>query len=137
MRTYEQDYAGWAQDTAKAIEEGRWAEIDRAALADEVLDVSKSDRRAIVGMFEVLLVHLLKRRYQPDRETRSWEYSIAVQRLHLAERFEESPSLRAQATALLRTAYKAARLEAANDTGLDVTTFPETCEWMIDEVLGS
>ncbi len=136
MRTYEQDYAGWAEDTAKAIEEGRWSEIDRAALTDEVLDLGKSDRRAIVSMFEVLLVHLLKCRYQPDKKTRSWENSIAIQRLHLAERFEESPSLRVQAAALMATAYKAARFEAANDSGLDVAVFPEACEWRIAEVLG-
>ena len=36
MRSYETDYAGWAEDTARAIQEGRWGEIDRAALADEV-----------------------------------------------------------------------------------------------------
>ena len=35
MRTYEVDFAGWAQDTARAICDGRWLEIDRAALADE------------------------------------------------------------------------------------------------------
>jgi hypothetical protein len=50
MRAYEQDYAGWAEDTAKAIEEGRWSEIDREALADEVLDLSKSSRREIEGV---------------------------------------------------------------------------------------
>jgi hypothetical protein len=28
MRAYEQDYAGWVEDTVKAIEEGRFSEID-------------------------------------------------------------------------------------------------------------
>ena len=47
MRAYETDFAGWAQDTARAITEGRWSEIDRAALADEVESLGRRDRREI------------------------------------------------------------------------------------------
>ena len=44
MRAYEQDYAGWVEDTARAIEEGRFSEIDRVALADEVRDLANAGR---------------------------------------------------------------------------------------------
>src|SRR6185312_534567 len=83
MRSYEVDYAGWAEDTAQAICQGRWSEIDRTALADEVLDLAKKERRAIRSQFEVLLVHLLKKRYQPMKASRSWDATILEQRLKL------------------------------------------------------
>ena len=38
MIGYQQDYTAWVEETARAIEEGRFEQIDRAALADEVLD---------------------------------------------------------------------------------------------------
>ena len=136
MRAYEQDYAGWAEDTAKAIEEGRWSEIDREALADEVLSLSRSDRWAIVSMLEVLLVHLLKCQYQPGQKPGSWDNTIAVHRLNLARRLDDSPSLRARSAELIADAYKTARLESATQTRLKVSTFPETCEWSVEEVLG-
>jgi hypothetical protein len=38
--------------------------------------------------------------------------------------------------ALLAEAYGDARIEAAGETGLDLKTFPEVCEWTLYEVLG-
>jgi hypothetical protein len=36
MTTYDKDFFQWTQETARAIEAGRFDEIDLAALADEV-----------------------------------------------------------------------------------------------------
>jgi hypothetical protein len=137
MRAYEQDYAGWVEDTARAIEEGRFSEIDRAALADEVRDLGKSERREIESALRVLLIHLLKAKYQPEKRTRSSEASIRVQRKHLAKFLRESPSLRPELPELLADAYEEARIEAANETAIDFDSFPETCEWTVAEVLES
>jgi hypothetical protein len=54
----------------------------------------------------------------------------------VAEFFTESPSLRPRAAELLAKAYGQARIDAANETGIDIDTFPETCEWTVAEVLG-
>ena len=43
LRAYKDDYAGWVEDTARAIEDGRFEDIDRSALADEVRDLGKSE----------------------------------------------------------------------------------------------
>ncbi len=47
LSVYKEDYAAWVEDTARAIEDGRFHDIDRAALADEVRDLGKSERREI------------------------------------------------------------------------------------------
>ncbi len=60
MRTYQEDYAGWAEDPAKAIEEARWNDIDREALADEVESLAGRDRREIKCRLQVLLMQLSK-----------------------------------------------------------------------------
>jgi Domain of unknown function DUF29 len=137
MRTYEQDYAGWAEDTAHAIAEGRWDDIDRNALADEVLDLGKSNRREIESALRVILIHLLKMAYQPLKQTRSWDLTVEEHRLRLNDFFAESPSLWAQRDALAAKAYPQARLRAANETGLPVETFPVVCEWTFASILGA
>ncbi len=137
MRAYKQDYAGWAEDTAQALEEGRFSEIDKAALADEVRDLGKSERDRVESAFRVLLIHLLKTKYQPEKQTRSWDASIRVQRKHLAKFLSQSPSLRPELLELLGDAYDSARIDAANETGIEIDAFPETCEWALAEVLGS
>ena len=60
MRAYEQDYAGWVEDTVKAIEEGRFSEIDRNALADEVKSLGITERDRIESALRVLRHALLK-----------------------------------------------------------------------------
>jgi hypothetical protein len=135
LRAYNEDYAGWVEDTARAIEDGRFDQIDRAALADEVRDLGKSERARIESALRILVLHLLKTKYQPDKRTRSWEASIRVQRKHAAEFLRESPSLRPDLPKLLSNAYDDARIDAANETGIDIDTFPDTCEWTVEEVL--
>jgi len=135
MRAYEQDYAGWVEDTARAIEEGRFSEIDRVALADEVRDLGKSERARTESALRVLLIHLLKAKYQPERHTRSWDSTIGIQRVHVARYLRESPSLRPQLPEILADAYETARYDAENQTGLMIDTFPEACEWTVAEVL--
>jgi hypothetical protein len=137
LRAYTEDYAGWVEDTAKAIEEGRFEEIDRSALADEVRDLGKSERRELRSALSILLRHLLKTKYRPEKASRSWQATIRVQRQHIAEFMEESPSLRRDLPKLLAGAYDNARIDAANETSLDIDAFPEVCEWTITEVLGA
>jgi hypothetical protein len=36
---------------------------------------------------------------------------------------------------MLAYAYDEARIEAADETGIDFDTFPEVCEWTVGEVL--
>jgi hypothetical protein len=136
MRAYEQDYAGWVEDTVRAIEEGRFSEIDLTALADEVKGLGITERDKIETALRVLAMHLLKTKYQPEKRTRSWDASISVQRKHLLKYLRQSPSLRRELPELLSDAYDNARIEAANETGLDIDTFPETCEWTVAEVIG-
>jgi hypothetical protein len=139
MRNYETDYAGWAEDTAQAIKEGRWDDIDREALADEVISLSKSDRRAVRNRLTVLLMHLLKERFQPDRVTTSWIRTIEEQRRELRDLFDDSPSLRSpkELRAAITVAYGRARNDAAEETGLGVALFPEENPFSEDEILGA
>lgn len=138
MRGYKSDYAGWAEDTAQAILDGRWSEIDQTALADEVADLARKERRAIRSRFEVLLLHLLKQRSQPAKASRSWEITIQQQRLRLQDLLEENPSL-ATASELrdaISRAYPLARLSAARETGLALETFPEEMPFTDSEIWG-
>jgi hypothetical protein len=137
ITAYQDDYVQWVEDTACAIEEGRFAEIDRSALADEVRDLGKTETRELRSALCALLLHLLKARYQPEKRTRSWDASVRVQRRHIAKFLQESPSLGPKLPELLSDAYDEARIDAANETGLDIDTFPETCEWQSAEILGS
>ena len=54
---YDTDFYAWTQAQAAAIRAGTWDAVDRAHLAEEVEDVGKSERRALVSHLRVLLTH--------------------------------------------------------------------------------
>jgi hypothetical protein len=83
----------------------------------------------------VLLAHLLKWRYQPQRRRRSWQTSILNARTEILQRLERQPSLQQAWLAMLAWAYPKARRLAATETGLPLTTFPEECPWGTGQVL--
>ncbi len=136
MRTYQQDYAGWAEDTAKAIEEGRWDEIDRDALAEEVESLASRDRREIKSRLQVLLMHLLKMKYPPAKESRGWKTTVLLQREEIHSILADSPSLQPHLAEFVTRAYQVARSMAINETGLPPETFPASCEWSFAQIVG-
>ena len=136
MTGYEVDFVKWAEETARAITEGRWGEIDRTALADEVESLGKRDRKEIRSRLAMLLQHMLKTKYQPEKASRSWAKTILTQRIHIEQTLQDSPSLRSQVETLIGDAYRLALIRAAYEAGLPESAFPATCEWTASEVLG-
>ncbi len=121
---YEDDFVLWADEQAAALTEGRLADLDLVNLADEIGSLSSSDKRQIGSRLVVLLLHLLKRTYQPERATRSWQSTSIEQAGAIEDLVRESPSLRAQIELRMPAAYRRARKLAAAETGLELEVFP-------------
>jgi hypothetical protein len=83
----------------------------------------------------VLLLHLLKWRFQPDRRSRSREVSIANTRDELVRHMADNPSLRSSTGEAMTDAYRCARRSAGVETGLDDSTFPADCPWTFDQAM--
>lgn len=97
--------------------------------------MGKSEKRELVSRLAVLLLHLLKWRYQAARCGRSWQNSIEVQRIRLEAHLRDNPSLKSVLGEAIADAYRVARLEAETETGLDRTAFPATCPWSFEQVM--
>jgi len=78
--TYSGDFHAWAFRQAALLREGRRSELDWENLAEEIGDLGTSQRSELVSRLEVLLTHLLKWQFQPERRGRSWSQTIAEQR---------------------------------------------------------
>ena len=83
----------------------------------------------------VLLVHLLKCRYQPERKTSSWLATLGEQRSQIALQLEDSPSLRLRFVEYVEKAYASVIPRAAQETGLDDRAFPISNPYTMDEML--
>lgn len=133
---YETDYYAWAMETAAAMREGRLADIDFSAVAEEIEDLGKSERRSLASALEQLFLHLLKLRFQRELATRSWEISVRKQRRQVKRLVTENPSLRPllSDTDFLRDVYTDAVLGAMEETGLPENSFPEDCPFGLNDM---
>lgn len=135
--TYEQDFYAWLRKSAQLIKEKRFSELDIDNIAEELEGLARSDKRQLINRFAVLLAHLLKWQYQAEKRSKSWERTIKEQRKRIILLLEESPSLKYEIELKLADAYEIAILSAANETGLDESVFPESCEYSLTEALDS
>jgi hypothetical protein len=123
---YEGDFALWAEAQTAALREGRWADLDVENLTEEIDGLTRRDRREIRSRLTVLMMHLLKLRYQPDRASGSWRVTIKEQAREIELILEDSPSLRRELPGFIAKEYAAAREKATDETGLPIATFPQT-----------
>jgi hypothetical protein len=133
---YEADFSQWAQQQADLCRRGRFHELDIEHLSEELEGMSARERRELVNRLAILLAHLLKWRFQPERRGNSWRLTIKIQRLDVASLLQQSPSLRARLNEYLSDAYRRAILMAAAETGLNEDTFPEVCPFSTEQLLG-
>ena len=135
MQTYESDVVAWSQEQARLIRAGRFDRLDIEHIAEEIEDVGKSEQRELANRLSLLLAHLLKWQFQPERRGSSWQCTIREQRRALKARLQRTPSLKA----MLRDPtwwdeiWADAVGTAAAETGL--ATFPEQCPWNIADIL--
>jgi len=133
--THDGDYYAWALEAAEHLRAGRLSEVDLNGVAEELEDMGKAQRHALASHLKVLIVHLLKWRYQPNFRGVSWRLSIANARDEIAELLEDSPSLRRKIGELVARRYPAARNRAALETGLAEETFPDSCPFSERDLL--
>jgi len=130
-RLYDTDYHAWTRRTAADLRAGRLDAVDLCAVAEEIEDLGKSERRALESCLAQLLLHLLKWDKQPELRGVSWQVSIRKQRRRLERILSESPSLRACLPELVVTAYEDAVDDAISETGLAPEVFPPVCPYTI------
>jgi hypothetical protein len=132
---YDQDLYTWAMTSAQLLRDGRLDELDREHLAEELESMGKSELRALESRLTVLLAHLLKWQFQPERRGKSWQRTLLEQRKRIARLLRDSPSLRPRLPGVLPDAYDSALRLAAEETGLDETDFPAACPYTPEQAL--
>ena len=131
---YDTDETAWLDQTAELVRDRRLAEVDLDTLAEYLSDMARRDRREVSSRLALLLAHLLKWRFQPEKRTGSWRATLEVQRQELAELLE-SGTLRNHADEVLPKAYENGVRQAAAETGLDATTFPAGCPYSVEQLM--
>jgi hypothetical protein len=134
---YDEDFVAWTQHQATMLREGKWDKKDLLNLAEELESLGNRVRRELSSRLRILVVHLLKWRYQPERRIggHSWENTINTQRNDIDDLRHDSPSLRPQVQERLTQQYGKVRRLALRETRLAESAVPESCPWTVEQVL--
>ena len=132
---YEDDFYAWTQDQAEKLRARRHNEVDWNNVAEEIDSVGGSQKSEVRSRLLVLLQHLLKWQYQPEKRCHSWQSSISERRIHLGGVLTGSPSLKRRPEEALDWAYERARRWASDETGLPIATFPQSCPYAASDAL--
>jgi hypothetical protein len=132
---YEADFYAWLNEQATLLRAGRLASIDAENIAEELESMGRSEKRELISRLQVLLLHLLKWQFQPERRGVSWEVSITNTRRQLSDHLADNPSLKARKSEFIEITYPRARDDARAETNLPPTTFPTTCPWPWDQII--
>lgn len=131
---YEKDFSKWANNQARFLKRGEFERLDMDNLIEEIADLSKREKQRLTNYLEVLLMHMLKVKFQPKKHISSWDRSIKVASHKAQKTLSENPSLKSKLKEIVADAYFSARIEATDETGMDESKFPEECPWEIKEI---
>lgn len=135
MSLYDVDFFRWTEETAQQLREGKAERADLLLVAEEIEEMGKRDRRAVISRAAVLMAHLLKWKYQPAKRSRSWQLTIDLQRLELEAILGDSPSFRAYLEDNWDgLVYARAKLRAAKETGIE--EYPAVPPFTVAQALG-
>lgn len=107
---------------------------DVAHVAQEIESLGKTEKRELVSRQTILLLHLLKWRFQTAGRGNSRRLSIANSRDEIADHLDDNPSLKPLLHAAIASAYRYARRRASIETNLPEETFPLDCPWSFEEM---
>ena len=97
--------------------------------------MGKSEKRELRNRMSVLLAHLLKWQYQPERQGNSWRRTIKEQRKAILDCLDETPSLKPdmQDPRWWERVWADAISAILKEVELD--GLPESCPWAFAEIL--
>lgn len=133
---YDTDFYAWAIHQSNLIKKKRFNELDIKNLVEEIVSLGRSEKRALVSKLEVLLTHLLKKQFQPERMCTSWALSMRYSRRDIRNLMNDNPSFTSLLPRAIGEAYADAIQTAAVETGLTEDVFPIECPWTKEEILG-
>ena len=132
--SYDGDFYTWSQEQGRLVREGRWNEVDRENVAEEIESLGREQFSKLTSALRVLMMHMLKWDHQPERRSRRWALTIDTQRAELDDILRDNPGLKPRIAEAMTRAYRRARVEAMNETGLKKSIFPDACPYTFEDV---
>jgi hypothetical protein len=135
---YDTDYHLWVLETVEQLQNRDLDALDWENLIDEVLDLSRREKRRLESLLTRLFEHLLKLKYwesERNLNRNHWQREIRSFRKQINRDLKASPSLKGYLSAQLFDLYQDARELVSDVSGLSASQFPSDPIAGLDQVL--
>lgn len=90
---YESDFYSWTKEQLRLLQNSNFDELDIENLKEEIKDLGNNIRDSITSHLKIILLHLLKWKYQEERRSKSWYLSVSNSRVEIEDILEDNPGL--------------------------------------------
>lgn len=134
---YEIDFYAWTEEQVSLLKTQQWKELDTINLIEEIEALGRKERQELRNRLGILLGHLLKWQFQPNKRSNSWLGTIREQRVQIKLLLEDSPSLKPYLDKVFPDAYELGFALAIQETDLNEQVFPEVYPYTSEQALNS
>jgi len=131
---YETDFYAWTLEQSKLLKNGDFKDLDIINLMEEIESLGKQERRELDNRLGILIGHLLKWDYQPEKRSKSWRATIREQRRAAQKLMSQNPSLKPYLAEAIADAYESGQDLVVAETPLDYANLPENCPYTSEQL---
>jgi hypothetical protein len=131
---YETDFYAWTLEQSKLLKEGDFKHLDITNLVEEIESLGKQQRQELRNRLGILIGHLLKWDYQPEKRSKSWRVTIQIQRREIEDLLDDNPSLKPYLPEAIAKGYQAGLDLVRLETPLDYEDLPENCPYTSEQL---
>jgi hypothetical protein len=122
---YETDFYAWTLEQSKLLQISDFKGIE---------SLGKQQRQELENRLAILLGHLLKWDYQPERRSKSWKATIREQRRAIQRLMQANPSLKPYLEEAIAYAYQSGIDLVVRETPLDDQDLPADCQYTPEQI---
>lgn len=113
----DKDFHGFLQEAANRLSGKEYTDEDINEVVDYLLENFSRDKAEIRSKITLLIIHLIKWKYQPERRSLSWQRTIFTQRVEVENILGASKNLRNYAEDEFLAILDRSKSIAASETG--------------------
>jgi hypothetical protein len=132
---YESDFYAWTNEQAKLLELRKLDRLDFENLIEEITSLGKQQQQELRNRLGLIIGHLLKWQYQPEKRTRSWQVTIQLQRQEVQDLLEDNPSLKSYLDKALSQSFRLGLAQVLSETPIKKQVLPDLCPYNLAELL--
>ncbi|WP_297047951.1 MULTISPECIES: DUF29 domain-containing protein [unclassified Thermosynechococcus] len=116
----------------KLLKAGDFGHLDIAHLVVEIEALGRQERRELENRLGILIGHLLKWDYPPQKRSKSWRVTSREQRRAVEKLIHQNLSLQPCLPQPIAEACESGKDLVVCETPLDYSDLPETCPYPLD-----